>query len=290
MRRIGRAGHRPETAIAGNVAQKTVAVVRAAHDDALTWMIFHAVAVGMPKLIVLSGNECLDGFHVHFLKPRQLAQFQDPIALQFLRRGLILHVADGQAVGEPLAAQLGEERALAHALRSVQHHHAVELDSRLIDARYGGDHHLSGDGADVGCVWTAQIIDEQRIHSRHAVPGGKGFDVVADRVIAALSRDGQQDAFQLAGRVQIVDPFQIDLNRAQVGFVPAGLQLRPRERRLAVRIPADVNTAAMDIVGDVLQLGIIAQNEGEVAEGILHLALLVDLQRVLPVFIRRIAQ
>ena len=104
-------------------------------------------------------------------------------------------------------------------------------------------------------------------------------------MIAALSRNRQQNAFQLAGRVQIVDPLQIDLNRAQVGFIPAGLQLRPRERRLAVRIPADVDAAAMNVVGDVLQLGIVAQNESKVAKGILHAPLLVDLQSVLPVFI-----
>ena len=248
-------------------------------------MILHAVAVGMPKLIVLSGDERLDRFHVHLFQPRQLAQFQNPVALQLFRRGLIFHVADGQAVGEPLAAQLGKKGAFAHALRPVQHHHAVELDSRFIDARHGGDHHLSGDGADIQRIRAAQIIDEQRVHSGDAVPGGKGFDVIPDRVIAALSRNRQQNAFQLAGRVQIVDPFQIDLNRAQVGFIPAGLQLRPRERRLAVRIPADVDAAAMNVVGDILQLGIVAQDEGEIAKGILHASLLVDLQRVLPVFI-----
>ena len=285
MRRIGRAGHRPETAIAGNVAQKTVAVVRAAHDDALTWMIFHAVAVGMPKLIVLTGNERLDRFHVHLFKTRQFTQFQNPVALQLLWCGLILHVADGQAVREPLAAQFGKKGTLAHALRPVQHHHAVELDPRFIDARHSGDHHLSGDGSDIQRIRAAQIIDEQRVHPGNAVPGGKGFDVVPNGVIAALRRNGQQDAFQLAGRIQIVDPFQIDLDCAQVGFIPAGLQLRPWKRGLAVRIPADVDAAAMNIVGDVLQLGIVAQNEGEVAEGILHAPLLVDFQRVLPVFI-----
>ena len=104
-------------------------------------------------------------------------------------------------------------------------------------------------------------------------------------MIAALRRNGQQDAFQLAGRVQVVDPFQINLDCAQVGFIPAGLQLCPGKRGFAVRIPADVNTAAMDIIGDVLQLGIVAQNEREVAEGILHAPLLVDFQSVLPVFI-----
>ena len=80
-------------------------------------------------------------------------------------------------------------------------------------------------------------------------------------MIAALRRNRQQNAFQLAGRVQIVDPLQINLNRAQVGFIPAGLQLRPGKRGFAVRIPADVDAAAMDIVGDVLQLGIVAQDE-----------------------------
>ena len=248
-------------------------------------MILHAVAVGMPKLIILPGDKRLDRFHVHLFKPRQFAQFQNPIALKFLRRGLILHVADGQAVGEPLAAQLGKKGAFAHALRPVQHYYAVELDPRLIDARHGGNHHLSGDGTDIQRIRAAQIIDEQRVHSGDTIPGGKRFDVIPDRVIAALRRDGQQDAFQLAGRVQIVDPLQINLNRAQVGFIPAGLQLRPGKRCLAVRIPADVDAAAMDIVGDILQLGIVAQDEREVAKSILHAPLLVNLQRVLPVFI-----
>ena len=248
-------------------------------------MILDAVAVGMPELVILSGDERLDGFYIHLFQPRQLAQFQNPVALQFFRRGLILHIADGQAVGEPLAAQLGKKGAFAHALRPVQHYHAVELDPRLIDARHGGDHHLSGNGADVQRIRAAQIIDEQRVHPGHAVPGGKGFDVVPDRVIAALRRNRQQNAFQLAGRVQIVDPLQINLNRAQVGFIPAGLQLRPGKRGFAVRIPADVDAAAMDIVGDVLQLGIVAQDESKVAEGILHAPLLVNLQSILPVFI-----
>ena len=285
MRRIGRAGHRPETAVTGYVAQKTVAVVRAAHDNALTGVILDAVAVGMPELIVLSGDERLDGFHVHLFKPRQFTQFQNPVALQLLRCGLILHIADGQAVREPLAAQFGKKGALAHALRPVQYHHAVELDSRLIDARHGGDHHLSGNGADVQRIRAAQIIDEQRVHSVDTVPVGKGFDVVSNGVITALSGDGQQNALQLAGGVQIVDPLQIDLNRAQVGFIPAGLQLRPGKRGLAIRIPANVDAAAMNIVGDVLQLGIVAQDEGEIAKGIFHAPLLVDLQCVLPVFI-----
>ena len=102
-------------------------------------------------------------------------------------------------------------------------------------------------------------------------------------MIAALSGDRQQDALQLAGRVQAIHTFEIDLNRAEVGFIPARFELRPRERGLALGIPADVDAAAVNVVGNVLQPGIVAQDQREVPEGILDLAVLVDVKAVLPV-------
>ena len=83
----------------------------------------------------------------------------------------------------------------------------------------------------------------------------EGGDVVLDRVIAVFSNNSQRGAFQLAGRVQIVGPLQTNLNCAQVRFVSAGLRLYPWKRDLAFHIPANVNTAAMNIVGNVLQFG-----------------------------------
>ena len=186
-------------------------------------MILHAVAVGMPELVILTGDERLDRFHIHFLQSRQLAQLQNPVALQLFRGRLILHIADRQAVGEPFAAQLGKEGALAHALRAVEHDHAVELDPRLIDAGDGGDHHLSGDGANVCRVGAAQVVDKQRLHARHTVPCRQRIEVVADGMIAALSGDRQQDTLQLAGRVQSIHTFKINLNCAEVGSFQPGL-------------------------------------------------------------------
>ena len=246
-------------------------------------MILHAVAIGVAELVVLTGDEGLDRLHVHLLEARQLAQLQDPVALQLLRSCLVLHVADGQTVGEPFVAQLGKERALAHALGAVEHDHAVELDPRLVDVGDGGDHHPARDGPNVQRVGTAQIVDEQRLHAGHAIPFRQRFEVVADGMVAALGGDCQQDALQLARRVQPIHALEVDLNRTEVGFVPARLELRPRERGPALCVPANVDTAAMDVVGDVLQPGIVAQDQREVPEGVLHLAVAVDVETVLPV-------
>ena len=45
----------------------------------------------------------------------------------------------------------------------------------------------------------------------------------------------------------------------------------------------DVDTAAMDIIGDVLEARVIAQDERQVAQRVLDLSLLVQLQLLLPV-------
>ena len=102
-------------------------------------------------------------------------------------------------------------------------------------------------------------------------------------MIASLCGDRQQDTLQLAGRVQAIHTFEVDLNRAEVGFVPARLELCPRERGLSLGVPADIDAAAVDVVGNVLQPGIVAQDQREVPEGVLDLAVLVDVQSILPV-------
>ena len=106
---------------------------RAAHDDTLAWMIFHAVAVGMPKFIVLSGDERLDRFHVHFLKPCQFTQFQNPVALQFFRRGL---VSRRQALNILLKLPLVRQRGDRKLLRYIEN--GMSVPRLLLLARRGG--------------------------------------------------------------------------------------------------------------------------------------------------------
>ena len=104
-------------------------------------------------------------------------------------------------------------------------------------------------------------------------------------MIGSLRRDGQQDALQLAGGIQPVYALKIDLQRPQIRFVPARLDLIPWDGRPTLGVLADINAAAVDIVGDILQLGIAAKDECQVAQRVLHLALLVKLQFCLPVFV-----
>ena len=207
--------------------------------------------------------------------------------MQLFRRGLVLHVAYGQTVAEPLPAQLGKERAFAHALRAVEHHHAVKFDSRPVHPRHRRHHHLPRNRAGIGRIRRAQIVHEQRVHARHTVPRGQGLDVVADGMVTPLRCDGQQDTLELGRGVQAVDMLQINLQRAQIRFVPARLDGRPRDGAAALGVPADVDAAAVDVVGDVPEPGVVAQDQRQIAQRVFDAALLVHLQLFLPVFVLR---
>ena len=92
----------------------------------------------------------------------------------------------------------------------------------------------------------AESADDPALFSRVFLLAGS----VPDAFLHRLRRGPERSVPPV--RIGLVDPFQIDLNRAQVGFIPAGLQLRPGKRGFAIRIPADVDAAAMDIVGDTI--------------------------------------
>ena len=248
-------------------------------------MIFHIVAIGMTELVILSGNEGLDRFHVHLLQACQFAQFENPIALQLFRCCLILHVADGQTIREPLAAELGEEAGLTHALWAIEYDNAVELDTRFKDTGDCRDNHLSGHCTAVFRVGCAQVIHKQGIHPGDSVPLRQRFKVVPDRMIAALCCDGQQDAFQLTGRIQTIHSFQVNVYRAQIRLIPAGLDLCPGNGRFPLCILSNIDTTAVDVVSDVLELRIMTENQRQVTEGILHTPLLINVQTILPVII-----
>ena len=72
-----------------------------------------------PVLVILPGNK---GFHliqVRFPHPGKLPNLHDPVALQLLRRRLVIHIRQVQAVRVPLAAKLRNQRALPDPLVPV---------------------------------------------------------------------------------------------------------------------------------------------------------------------------
>ena len=106
-------------------------------------------------------------------------------------------------------------------------------------------------------------------------------------MVAPLRRNGQQYALELGRGIQAVHMLQIDLQRAQVRFVPARLDGRPRDGAVALGVPADVDAAAVDVVGDVPEPGVVAQDQRQIAQRVFDAALLVHLQLFLPVFVLR---
>ena len=76
---------------------------------------------------------------------------------------------------------------------------------------------------------------------------------------------------------------EIDLQRAEVGLIPAGLELLPRQRGLAFGVAMDVDAAAVNVIGDVLEARVVAQDERQVAQRVLDPSLLIQLQLLLPV-------
>ncbi len=143
---------RPEAAVAGGVPQIAGLGVGGAEEHALTQMGRGPFAKGSTVDVVLPGEKGAQGFHLGFLQPGQFADLQNPVPLELLGGGLVLGVAQVQAVRKPLSGQLGDEGALAHALGAVEHQHGVKLAARTQYPADGGAEGLPGHCPDISGV------------------------------------------------------------------------------------------------------------------------------------------
>ena len=180
--------YRPEAAIACRVAQVTRLLVRRSKEHALPQMRRGALAEGCAVDVVLPRQERAQRLNLRLPQSRKLADLHDPETLQLLRRRLVLGVVQRQAVVEPLPAQLGDERRLAHALRTIEHQHGVELDARLEHALDGRAQRLARHRAHIQVVRRTQVVDEQRLNAGHAIPFGQRSQIIPDRMIRAVVR------------------------------------------------------------------------------------------------------
>ena len=130
--------HVPVTPVAGNVPQIPVLAVGGSKENALPRMRRCPSAECGAIDIVLSGEEGAQRLHLGFAKSRQLTDLQNPIALQFLGGGLVLGIAQVQAVREPFPGKAGDKSAFADALGTVQDQHGIELHTRLLHPAHGG--------------------------------------------------------------------------------------------------------------------------------------------------------
>ena len=243
-------------------------------------MALHHAAVGCAVLVHLAADEALHDVDVGLPGALHLADLHDPDALQLLSCGLVPGVGQTEGVAKPFPAQLPEQGALADAGLAIQDQDRVELAARLQHALDGSDQGLPGDGADVGGVLGAQIVDQQRVHSRHAVPLGQVLDVLPQRVEAALVRDdGQRLGEAILRELDAVLVGHISIEEGVVSVAPVFARAAPGQLAL------DLDGAAQLIVPDPLKGGVVLQDQHGVGDQRLDGSVLREDELGFPVFL-----
>ena len=180
---------RPEAAVSGGITQITGLGVGGAEEHALAQVRCGSLAECRTVNIVLSGEEGAQRLHLGLFQTGQLANLQDPVPLQFFGGGLILGVAQVQAIGEPFTGQLSDEGAFAHALGTVQYQHGVKFAAGIQHPLDGGAEGLSCDGTDIFVIVCTEVVDEQRVHTLYAVPLRQIFNELTNGMVGAVVRD-----------------------------------------------------------------------------------------------------
>ncbi len=189
------AADRPEAAVAGIVLQILVVVGRT-DENALAVVFLRAFGVGEADLVGSPADECLDMANVGPDEAAQFRHFQDPGTLHHLDH-LLRIVEIAFQFGEPRLRQHRDEGRLPLALETLQNDDEVELDAGLEDAGDRCDHHQSRNGAGVGVIRGAEIVDEQSLDALDAIPV-LIVEVFADGVEAVLAADDVDGSPQIA--------------------------------------------------------------------------------------------
>ena len=242
--------------------------------------MFHDAAVGCAVLIHLAADEALHNIHVGLACALHLADLHDPDALELLGCGLVPGVGQAEGVAEPFPAQLPEQGALADAGLAVQDEDGVELAARLQHALDGSDEGLAGDGPGVLGVWCSQVVDQQRVGSRDAIPLRELLDIFPQRVEAALVRDGRERLAEAVLRELYAIPVgHPGVELGVVGVSPVFVWARPGQFAL------DLDAVAQLVVADPLKGGLVLQDQHGVGDQRLDVAILRADQLGLPAVI-----
>ena len=243
-------------------------------------MTLHDAAVGCAVLIHLAADEALHNIHVGLAGALHLADLHDPDALELLGCGLVPGVGQAEGVAKPFPAQLPEQGALADAGLAVQNEDGVELAARLQHALDGSDEGLAGDGSGVLGVRCSQIVDQQCVGSRDAIPLRELLDIFPQRVEAALVRDGcERLAEAVLWELDAIPVGHPGVELGVVGVSPVFVRARPGQLAL------DLDAVAQLVVADPLKGGLVLQDQHGVGDQRLDVAVLCADQLGLPAVI-----
>ena len=182
--------HDPVPSISGNVAEIPALTVHGGNDDALPGVALHHSSITRSVLIVRGGQEGFHGFNVRFLHARQLCDLDDPVALQLLRAGFLVHVLQRQGFAVILIPdEVFEQGAFADSLHAIQYQNGIKLDAGTHDACHRSRKSFAGDYPHILRVLCLQALNQNLLHPLHAVPGRERLKVVADRMEGAVIRN-----------------------------------------------------------------------------------------------------
>ena len=161
---------------------------------------------------------------------------------------------------------------------AVQHQHRVELTAWVQHTLDGSAECFSGDRADILVVIRAKIVDEQCVHTLHAIPRRQFVDKLSDGVIGTVVRNlCYGDVVVPCGESAIVGVHVADKLRI-VRIAPELRWMLPRHLAL------NLHAIQKLIEYQWFQKWIVHEDNREVLQRVLHVACLVQLQCLLPVF------
>ena len=237
----------------------------------------HPSSEACPVLVILPGNK---GFHliqVRFPHPGKLPDLHDPVPLQLLRRRLVIHVRQVQAVRVPFTAQLRDQRALSDPLVPVQNNHAVKLDSRMVHPAVSRAQLLPCNCPYIWSVLRPKIIDQQRIHALHPVPIRKRIKELPDRMVGPVVHGLRDSDIIIPGRKRPVCRIHIADQLGVIRVPPELGRMRPGN------LSPDLHAVRQLVEHNPFQVLIILQDQHEIMQVILKFhALLFILQLLLP--------
>ena len=230
-----------------------------------------------PVLVILPGNK---GFHliqVRFPHPGKLPDLHDPVPLQLLRRRLVIHIRQVQAVRVPFAAQLRDQRTLPDPLIPVQNNHAVKLDSRMVHPAVSRAQLLPCNCPNIWSVLRPKIIDQQRIRPLYPVPSRKRLKELPDRMVGPVIHSLRNGDIIIPGRKCPVCRVHIADQLGVIRVTPELGRMRPGN------VSPDLHTVRQLVEHNPLQVLIILQDQHKVMQVILKFhTLLFILKLLLP--------
>ena len=224
----------------------------------------HPASEGSAVLIILTGDERLDLVDVRLFHTGKLADLKNPVALQFFRSGLVIHIRERKAVRIPLAAELGDEGGFPDALIAIEHEDMIEFHARILNPGHGGTQSFTRDRTGVRVILRTEVIDQDGFSTGGSVPRRKTVEKRTDRMVGPIIRNlGHSDLIVPCGKSTVVG--------VDIADELCIVRIPPEPSRvLPGHIAFDLHAVRQLIEAYVFQVRIVLHDQRDIVQAILQ--------------------